>query len=98
MSLIYFEDMIHYYHTPTLEDTMIEVGDMILYQHRQGNHSEDNDIGWVTHTEAHHKNGGFAYLIYIKWLSNGDDDAMWDHDLYGSDGTFKIVKGGQHER
>ena len=95
MSLIYFEDIIHYYHTPTLEDTMIEVGDMIQYDSTYGC---QDDIGWVVHTEKHHKNGGFAYLIYIRWLLEDDDDAMWDHDLYGSDGTFKIVKGGQHER
>jgi hypothetical protein len=74
----------------------IEVGDMILYEHWEAKHPEADDIGWVTHTEAHHRNGGFVYLIYIKWLSEPDVDTMWDHDLYGSDGTFKIVKGGQY--
>ena len=73
---------------------MIEVGDMIVYASEYA--TCENDIGWVVHTEKHHKNGGFAYLIYIKWLSEDDDDAMWDHDLYGSTETFKIVKGGQH--
>tara|TARA_R100001082_G_scaffold95913_2_gene63296 strand:- start:87 stop:371 length:285 start_codon:yes stop_codon:yes gene_type:complete len=93
MSLIYFEDMIHYYHTPTLEDIMIEVGDMILYIDSDG--ILDSDIGWVVHTENHHREDGLANLIYITWLMEGSVDSVWQHclDIHSE---FILVKGGQH--
>ncbi len=47
MSLIYFEDMIHYYYTPTLEDIMkLEVGDMILWA-EDADHETDIGGFWL---------------------------------------------------
>jgi hypothetical protein len=91
MSLIYFEDMIHYYHTPTLEDIMIEVGDMIHWEHDNG----DTDIGWVVHTEKHQRLDGLTNLIYIKWLGEDSVDYVWQHAI-GAHKEFILVKGGQH--
>ena len=93
MSLIYFEDMIYYYYTPTLEDTMIEVGDMLLYVSDYADC--ENDIGWVVHTEIHHRNGGLANLIVIKWLVEDSIDSIWQHSL-DAHSEFTLVKGGQH--
>ena len=96
MSLIYFEDMIHYYHTPTLEDIMIEVGDMIQYNHCS-EYNNETDIGWVVYVEKHRREEGTARLIYVQWLLEDSVDSVWEHHFEGYD-QFTIVKGGQHER
>ena len=72
---------------------MIEVGDMILYEDTKVDHNRD--IGWVIHTETHHRNGGLANLIVIKWLLEGFVDSMWQHSL-DAHSEFTLVKGGQH--
>ena len=74
---------------------MIEVGDMILYNDTKVDYN--NDIGWVVHTETHHRNGGLANLIVIKWLVEDNTDSMWQHSLEVHS-EFTLVKGGQHER
>ena len=50
---------------------MIEVGDMILYEDTKGIFGLDaTDIGWVVHTETHHRSDGLVNLIVIKWLGD----------------------------
>ena len=94
MSLIYFEDVIHYYYTPALEDNMLEVGDMILYKDSNRKHS--NDVGWIVYAEKHRRyNGDYARMIHIKWLSEDDVDHIWEEDI-GQYKEFTLVKGGQN--
>ena len=72
---------------------MIEVGDMILYE--DSNRQCNNDVGWVVHTENHHRSDGLANLIVIKWLLEDSVDNMWQHSLEAHS-EFTLVKGGQH--
>jgi hypothetical protein len=72
---------------------MIEVGDMILYE--DNNRKCNNDVGWVVHTETHHKSDGLANLIVIKWLLEDSVDSVWQHNI-DVHSEFTLVKGGQH--
>ena len=75
---------------------MIEVGDMILYEDTKGIFGLDaTDIGWVVHTETHHRSDGLVNLIVIKWLVEDSVDSMWQHML-DAHSEFTLVKGGQH--
>jgi len=73
---------------------MIEVGDMIIYGALSQGDCE-NDIGWVVHTEKHHREDGLTNLIYIKWLLEKSVDSVWQHALEAYD-EFTLVEGGQY--
>ena len=72
---------------------MIEVGDMILYEDTKVDYS--TDIGWVVHTEKHHREDGLANLIYVQWLVEDGVDSMWQHCLE-IHSEFTIIKGEQN--
>ena len=73
---------------------MIEVGDMIHYNH-WSEYKDENDIGWVVYIEKHSREDGTARLIYVQWLLEDSVDSVWEHHFEGYD-QFTIVKGGQH--
>jgi len=71
----------------------LEVGDMILW-----NAPEDQDIGWIVHTEERvYSIGCVEKLLFIVWASCGDTDTIWAEYILNKE-YVTIIKGGQDDR
>ena len=71
----------------------LEVGDMILW-----NDPDDQDIGWIVHTEqTSYSRGDDGLMLYIVWASYGETDTIWAKYILNKE-HVTIIKGGQDDR
>ncbi len=82
---------------PTLEDIMIEVGDIIHW----GNDKGDNDIGLVVYVENRVvadglKQSEFQTVVYVRWANGEAVDEIWDQHVLEHP-YMTLIKGGQYD-